>query len=157
MLNTIWAWAEVLLLVAVAFVGIYLGLIGWRRPDAQDADAEQRRDLATRALDGLLPLALAVLTVGLIWGVYSAVVWNRMASIARSQNQLRAWARLKAILSYGVPAVLCYIFVERLRRFGLGVAALLLAAGFCSLLDGGHSRCSGAASSASSRSRRRDG
>ncbi len=134
MLNTIWAWAEVLLLVAVAAVGLYLCLVGWRRPDALDADAEQRRELATRTLDGLLPIALGVLTVGLIWGVFSAVVYNRLANIAKSQSQL-SMAQMKAILSFGVPAVLCYIFVERSRRFGLGVAAILLGAGFCTLLE----------------------
>ena len=39
--------------------------------------------------------------------------------------------RLRLVLMFGLPAILCYTAVERSLRFGLGVGAILLAAGFC--------------------------
>ena len=41
--------------------------------------------------------------------------------------------RIRLILSFGLPAVLCYTFVERSLRFGLGVGAILLAGAFANL------------------------
>ena len=43
--------------------------------------------------------------------------------------------RLRLVLMFGLPAILCYTAVERLLRFGLGVGAILLAAGFCNQFD----------------------
>jgi len=42
------------------------------------------------------------------------------------------------ILSFGLPAILCYTFVERSLRFGMGVAAILLAGSFCADLGSTH-------------------
>jgi hypothetical protein len=42
--------------------------------------------------------------------------------------------RLYHVLMYGVPAVLCYTFVERPVRFGLSVGALALAAAVCGVV-----------------------
>jgi spermidine synthase len=41
---------------------------------------------------------------------------------------------LVPILTYGLAAVLCYTFIERPLRFGLGLGALLLAAGMCATM-----------------------
>lgn len=86
-----------------------------------------------RALDIVLPLTLAFLSFGLIWGLFSDTLWPRVKGLA-------GWINLKpaqtlAILTYGVPTVLCYTFVERPFRFGLSVGAILLAAGFNTLFD----------------------
>ncbi len=43
--------------------------------------------------------------------------------------------RLRLVLMFGLPAILCYTAVERSLRFGLGVGAILLAAGFCNQFD----------------------
>jgi SAM-dependent methyltransferase len=84
-------------------------------------------------LDLTLPLCLGVLALGLLWGVSSPVVWQRVRSLA---DLLHMDVRhLRVILTYGVPAVLCYTFVERPLRFGLGVGAILLATCFNGLLD----------------------
>lgn len=85
-----------------------------------------------RALDVVLPLALAFLSFGLIWGLFPDTLWPRVKGLA-------GWIGLKpaqtlAILTYGVPTVLCYTFVERPFRFGLSVGAILLASGFNTLL-----------------------
>jgi SAM-dependent methyltransferase len=84
-------------------------------------------------LDIVLPLALAFLSFGLIWGLFSDTLWPRVKGLA-------GWINLKpaqtlAILTYGVPTVLCYTFVERPFRFGLSVGAILLASGFNTLFD----------------------
>ncbi len=127
-------WAQILLLMAVAAGGIYLGLIGWRRADAQDADAHARRELATRILDGLLPFSLAVLTVGLIWSMVTTAAFKRLIVLSETQTFLNV-LELRRMLAFGLPVGLCYLLIERSRRFGLGVAAVLMGAGFCSLFD----------------------
>ncbi len=92
-----------------------------RRPDGRPA----------RALDFLLPLALGVLVVGLIWGVSSAPVYRSLSEAAGGQDPLT----LRKLLAFGLPAVLCFLFVDRPFRFSLAVGAFLLAAGFCGLFD----------------------
>jgi Ca2+/Na+ antiporter len=84
-------------------------------------------------LDLALPLSLAILVVGLVWGLYSDSVWPRVVSVAKFLH-LRP-AQFYIILAYGLPAVFCYTFVERQLRFGLGVAAMLLASSIGSLTD----------------------
>jgi len=94
---------------------------------------KERAQRLERALDVVLPLALAFLSFGLIWGLFSDTLWPRVKGLA-------GWIGLKpaqtlAILTYGVPTVLCYTFVERPFRFGLSVGAILLASGFNTLFD----------------------
>jgi SAM-dependent methyltransferase len=76
----------------------------------------------SRWLDWGLPLALGGLTAGLI---------VRLPSQSLEPLQLRLG------LMFGLPAVLCYTFVDRPRRFALGVTALLVAG---LLYTGAHGR-----------------
>lgn len=96
----------------------------------------------TATLDVVMPMALGLLVLGLTWGLYAnafyyrdddgSLIW-RIGSLAR---YLRVSGHsLRMILVYGVPAVLCYTFVERSFRFGLGVGAILLAWGFTGMFD----------------------
>jgi hypothetical protein len=86
-----------------------------------------------RWMDLILPLGLAVLLVGLSWGLWSNTLHNRVRKIAEALDmpsyKLRGW------LTYGVPAVLCYTFVERSLRFALGVGALILASSFVGVFN----------------------
>lgn len=86
-----------------------------------------------RWMDLVLPLCLAVLLVGLSWGLWSSPISPRVRKLAESLNL--SSLRLRRILTYGVPIVLCYTFVERSLRFALGVGAILLAAGFCGIFE----------------------
>jgi hypothetical protein len=113
------AWAAAALLG-----GLALGLgRAWRDPKRSPASY----------LDVALPLALALLAVGLGWGLYANVVWRRVNGFASSIGMERP-ERLYHVLMYGVPAVLCYTFVERPVRFGLSVGALALAAATCGVV-----------------------
>jgi spermidine synthase len=85
--------------------------------------------------DLLLPLSLFVLVVGLSFGLYAEGVNERLEGLAALAGLKLSHLRL--ILNFGLPAVLCYTFVERSRRFGLGVGALLLGASFCNLFEAG--------------------
>lgn len=111
------------------------------------------RDPATRvnrALDLGLAAALAFLLIGLVYGLfYTGVVtalddlldkWYESTKDDPSAffSKLRAfldYGKLRNILVFGVPAILCYTFVERPVRFGLGVAAILLIGSSVTLLD----------------------
>ena len=112
-----WGWHAAALLAAAAAGAVYV----LRRPDGRPA----------RTLDFLLPLALGVLVVGLILGVSSAPVYGTLSRVSGGQDPLT----LQKLLAFGLPAVLCFTFVDRPLRFGLGVGAFLLAAGFCGLFD----------------------
>ena len=112
-----WGWHAAVLVIAAAAGAVYV----LRRPD----------DRTARTLDFLLPLALGVLVVGLIWGVSSAPVYRSLSDAAGGQDPLT----LRKLLAFGLPAVLCFLFVDRPLRFGLAVGAFLLAAGFCGLFD----------------------
>jgi hypothetical protein len=79
-------------------------------------------------LDLFLPAALAVLVVGLHWGLDSFKLHGRVENAAERVHLDRD--RFAGILALGLPAVLCYTFVERSVRFGLGVGALILASVF---------------------------
>jgi hypothetical protein len=70
--------------------------------------------------------------VGLYWGLPAKGIVGRLETFAGLLNM--DYDDFLNILRYGLPAVLCYTFVERSVRFGLGVGALLLAAGFCALI-----------------------
>jgi spermidine synthase len=84
-------------------------------------------------MDLVLPLSLGVLLIGLSWGLESKILWPRVLKIAALLNsEIGRWI---AILTFGLPLVLAYTFVERSMRFGLAVGAILLASGFCATLE----------------------
>src|SRR5436189_2295224 len=92
------------------------------------------------ALDLIMPLALAVLVFGLYWGLPSPIIKARIDAIAKylQEKKMGIESRhLMGVLKFGLPAVLCYTFVERWSRFGLGVGALLLAAGLSGMISEG--------------------
>jgi spermidine synthase len=114
-----WPW-----LASALVLGILLGVGAWLR---------DRQRKFERGMDLALPLGLIVLFVGLQWGLSSHAVWPRVATL--SDWLSLDSSRFLRILTYGVPIVLSYTFVERSLRFGLGVAAVLLASSFCDILD----------------------
>ncbi len=67
-----------------------------------------------RRLDFALPVVLGVITAGLVLGCQAL----------RVEPGPKSWAWM-----FAVPAVICYTFLDRPLRFGLGVAALLAAGG----------------------------
>ena len=84
-------------------------------------------------MDLVLPLSLGVLLVGLSWGLQSNMLWPRVINIADLIHR-HPW-NLTLILTFGVPLVLAYTFVERSLRFALAIGAVLLAGSFCSTFD----------------------
>jgi hypothetical protein len=111
-------------LVAAALLGgLVIGLVNVRRDPRRSAAAY---------LDAALPLALVLLVAGLYWGLTSAAVWPRVRGFAKDINMDAD--RLRIVLTFGVPAVLCYTFVERPVRFGLSVGALTMASAVCGLV-----------------------
>jgi spermidine synthase len=88
------------------------------------------RPTATVWRDVALPLALGLLTVALSWGLTANVTYPILRKVAASLHANPDL--LHALVSLGVPLVLCYTFVMRPVRFVLGVAALLLAGAVCS-------------------------
>jgi hypothetical protein len=85
---------------------------------ASDRDRAEPRSI----MDLLFPLALGLVTMALVLGVQAAGVEPGPVSVAAM---------------FAVPAVICYTFLARPLRFGLGIAALLLAGG---LYHGVHGR-----------------
>src|SRR6185436_6237911 len=73
------------------------------------AQTESKRQ---RLLDGALPVGLLVLVAGLVWFV---------------QQREELTGSIQIGLMFGVPALICFSFAKRPIRFGLGVAAILLA------------------------------
>ncbi len=111
----------------------------WQKPAEPDGDEVLDYRFST-VLDFLLPLSLGVLVLGLYWGLPAPDVYKRVAGIAgwlRSKNINIDADLLVNVLTFGLPAVLCYTFVERWTRFGLGVGALLLAAGLSGVVKEG--------------------
>lgn len=106
-------------------------------------------DRAAPWLDLALPLALGVLAVGLNLGLRirdanRGVMWlygrfHDLIAMTLPERYADFFAfspnLLLVLVIFGLPALLCYLFVKRPLRFGLGVAALLLAGAFCDLLD----------------------
>jgi hypothetical protein len=84
-------------------------------------------------MDLVLPVCLGLLLIGLSWGLWSDSVWPRLTKAGHLLNMHPA--RLRRVLTYGVPMVLAYTFVERSFRFALGVGAVLLAGSFCGIID----------------------
>jgi hypothetical protein len=87
----------------------------------------------TPSLDIALPIALLLLTIGLVWGLRSTVLHYRIIAFASSLG-FDDERQLRVILTFGLPAVLCYTFVERSLKFGLGIGAVLLGGAFTNLL-----------------------
>ncbi len=114
-----WLWHVAALLAAGATGTVYV--------------LRARDGLRARAMDFLLPLALGVLVVGLLWGVAAPAVYGPLSGIAAALGHRPA--TLQKAVALGLPAVLCFTFVNRSVRFGLGAGAFLLAAGFCGLFD----------------------
>ncbi len=93
--------------------------------------ARERRP--SHLFDLLLPVALMVLVIGMTWGFPSDTIkprFIRMANLFDIEP-----LKLRAIITYGIPAILCYTFVERSTRFGLGLGAILLASLICNMTD----------------------
>jgi hypothetical protein len=128
--GTAWMWVVVGIAVAV-LVWLPTMLKRLRQPAEPDGRTTIDYRLSV-VLDLLMPLALLVLVFGLYWGLPSPAIKGRIEAIAGYLNSKKMAIRpehLMGVLTFGLPAVLCYTFVERWSRFGLGVGALLLAAG----------------------------
>ena len=125
-----WQWGVVALLLGVTLGGL-AAWQGWGSPPLEDGQPFENH-WADRVLDVVLPLTLMVLVVGLFWGLPAAGVVGRLKGFA---EMVRLEPRqFRIVLTFGLPAVLCYTFVERSVRFGLGVGAILLAAAFCNIV-----------------------
>ena len=125
-----WVWCVVAMLLGLG-VG---GLSAWQRwgsPPLEEG-VPFENNWIDRLLDVVLPLALMILVLGLYWGLPSTAVQGRVRGFA---DMVRLdFQRFRFILTFGLPAVLCYTFVERSVRFGLGVGAILLAAALCNVI-----------------------
>jgi hypothetical protein len=88
---------------------------GRKPPESAESSEGLRPPLRhrVRAGDVVLPLALGALTAALVFG---------------TQAYGPGPGPLRIGLMFGLPVVVCYTFLERPVRFGLGVGALLLAA-----------------------------
>jgi hypothetical protein len=109
----------------------------------------RKTDRAARWLDLGLPAALGVLAIGLNLGLRITTMHRGLDRLFAFVHQsLPSWvpsrlARLfdldstiiLVLFIFVLPVMLCYLFVKRPLRFGLGVGALLLAGSFCDLLD----------------------
>jgi spermidine synthase len=129
--NGPWKWG-----LAALVLGGGLGLLAaWQRWEHAGSDGEQPEEdhWQDRTMDIVLPAALGLLVLGLYWGLPSKGVVGRLYGFA-DMLSLKI-AQFRIILTFGLPAVLCYTFVERSIRFGLGVGAIMLAAGFCNIVD----------------------
>ncbi|MFO0846524.1 MAG: hypothetical protein U0797_29845, partial [Gemmataceae bacterium] len=128
-----WRWG-----VAAMTLGLLLGVVaawrGWggQKPTVDDPEPDHWLD---RVLDVVLPATLLVLVLGLYWGLEADGVRGRLMSFAKMVRL--PTEQFGVILKFGLPAVLCYTFVERSVRFGLGVGAIMLAAGFSGIVTDG--------------------
>jgi hypothetical protein len=123
-----WALAAI---AGALLLGLVAARARWGAPPGEDGKPVPDT-WVDRLLDVVLPLSLGLLVVGLYWGLSAKGVRGRLAGFSEMINLKPA--RFVKILTYGLPAVLCYTFVERSVRFGLGVGALLLAATFSLLV-----------------------
>lgn len=126
-----WRWGLAALLGGTA-VGLVAAWQGWSSPSVDGPKQEPDHPL-DRVLDLLLPATLFVLVLGLYWGLPAKGVVERLGGFAEMVGM--DVRQFRVILTFGLPAVLCYTFVERSVRFGLGVGALLLAGGYSSMID----------------------
>jgi hypothetical protein len=142
-------WIAVALLAAVVLVFAVAPSPPPLSPAAGERGGGGRGERAARWLDLGLPAALWVLAVGLTLGLPLTAVHGGLERLfSLLHHALPDWmparvVKLFDLSSRGIliififvlPAVLCYAFVKRPLRFGLGVGALLLAGSFCELLD----------------------
>jgi hypothetical protein len=128
-------WIVGALVAAVALVGVS----GWRR----------REERAACWLDLGLPIALCVLVVGLTLSLeQTRINFGLVRLIYDLHNTLPAWMprRLSNLLivdseevllffAFILPVLLCCLFMKRPVRFGLAIAAVMLASWTCRLFD----------------------
>jgi hypothetical protein len=138
-----WLWSVSSVLIVALLWGIgqyFFPARRWWTPEPLAAREKLRDTWADRLFDILLPLSLFILVVGLFWGLASRPLHSRLVGISewiypdRDEQQIQLRNQIRYLLRFGLPAVLCYTFVERQLRFGLGVGALLLAAGFSAVV-----------------------
>jgi spermidine synthase len=94
----------------------------------------------SRAFDVVLPAALGLLSASMLWGL-KATDWAYRPLLGWlfqvTDGRVDISSRLvDLVLMYGLPLVLCYVFVKRPVRFGLGVAAVLVLSGLPGMLRG---------------------
>jgi spermidine synthase len=75
-----------------------------------------------------------VFLVGLSLGFGSHALQPGVRGLTQ-QVGLEQTEALGTLLVFGVPALLCYTFIDRPLRFGLGAGALLLGMAFCAIFD----------------------
>src|SRR5262249_30909881 len=118
--------------IALILACLLLPRTTWLKPAGAERGKEAR--LLSAALDLVCPLTIGLFTLSLIvivpanqtvtgWLGWLAFVLARLSG-GRVDVQI---APVRLVLIYGVPAVLCYLFVDRPLRFGLAVAAFWLA------------------------------
>ncbi len=78
-----------------------------------------------RLLDVLLPVCIFSFTILMI--VYASDIVETLNMTEWPILEKLTPNRLALVLMFGLPAMICYFFVERPLRFGLGVAALFFA------------------------------
>jgi hypothetical protein len=102
-----------------------------RNRTRMDADSADNRGsfirglFLPRTLDIILPFLLAVVTAVLVLGLQTLDMKAFLQSLGMESYD----TPLKMGLMFGVPGVICYTFLLRPIRFGLGIGALLLASG----------------------------
>lgn len=94
-----------------------LAYIIYRRRDR----AERALDVITAGLLGLLTVILALRTHAQDWNL----AWLTDSGIMKKLHMQAG--QIDRILMYGLPALICYVFVDRPIRFALCVGALLFA------------------------------
>src|SRR5438034_7441595 len=93
----------------------------------------RRRLVLDLGLPVLIGLAVVVLGLPENDDRILGLIGKKLDDIGTSMRL--AEGHLFAILVYGLPAVLCYTFVERPLRFGLSVAAIMLGAAYLETLS----------------------
>jgi hypothetical protein len=121
--------------VALILACLLLPRLAWLNPAPAESDRGKAGRRFALVLDFLFPLAVGLLSLGLILTVpdtWTMTRWlDRLAPglvrVSGGGAGVLA-AQVRPVLIHGLPAVLCYLFVDRPLRFGLGVAAFWLAA-----------------------------
>jgi hypothetical protein len=113
-----------LLLISAVVNGGAIFLLYWLRGGDERLPAR---------IDLLLPFALLLLSVGLIWGLDTKPILRQVRGMSESVG-LESF-QLRSFVMFGIPAMICYTAIERSVRFGLCVAAVLLAVGFTTEFD----------------------
>jgi hypothetical protein len=108
-----------LVVAALAFAGAFGLRRLWQGPKSSNIGL----------FDVLLPLGLMVLVAGLLWGLRSEAIEPHLISTAKALHVKPTL--LFHLVTVGLPLVLCFTFVQRPIRFGLGVGVILLAATLC--------------------------